>query len=56
LIRYGSMVDSASGDRALMPGNPGLTDLELAELMTYLRKTYSNDEEIFDVRRSSCDR
>ena len=54
-IRYGSKNDSITGDRPMMPGNPGLTDLEIAELMTYLTMEYAEGKEIFDVRQSTCE-
>lgn len=55
LVKFGSaaletVVDSANLDKEGMPGNPTLTDQEIAYILTYISNSFGNELGLIDTR------
>ena len=57
LIRYGKSGEMMVNDKQFnqpMPGVPSLSDLEVAEILTYIYNTWTHEQGIIEVRSASA--
>jgi mono/diheme cytochrome c family protein len=49
----GAIVVNGQTYNGVMPNNPGLRPLEIAEIMTYINNTWGNKSELVSVKKAS---